>query len=73
MEVDRFWCAGSHTWASIVFLVLRYLALLGHVPLLYAYNPCEEVSRTLPAFRLFLILRSSSARQSLRRNTPSVG
>jgi hypothetical protein len=43
MEVDRYWCAGSHTWASTVFLGIRYLALVGHVPLLYhIYSPCEE-------------------------------
>lgn len=41
-EVDGYWCAGSHSWASIVFLVNRYVALLGHVPLLYVLfrGPC---------------------------------
>ncbi|KAF8500192.1 hypothetical protein F5888DRAFT_1632981 [Russula emetica] len=43
MEVDRYWCPGSHTWASALFLVIRYVALLGHVPLLYRMfgDPCE--------------------------------
>ncbi|KAH9962158.1 hypothetical protein BC827DRAFT_1130788, partial [Russula dissimulans] len=35
MEVSRYWRAGSHTWASALFLVLRYAALLGHLPFLY--------------------------------------
>ena len=50
MEVDRYWSAGSHSWASAVFLGVRYLALLGHVPLLYhVYIPCEEeVGQNLP-------------------------
>jgi hypothetical protein len=58
MEVDRYWCAGSHTWASTVFLGIRYLALVGHVPLLYhIYSPCEEeVGQNFPASRLYLIL-----------------
>ena len=34
-EIDGFWCAGSHTWASTVFLVNRYVAVLGHLPLFY--------------------------------------
>jgi hypothetical protein len=32
-EVDRFWRSRSHTRASAVFLALRYVALLGHIPL----------------------------------------
>jgi len=35
MEVSRYWRAGSHTWASTIFLVLRYVAVLGHLPFLY--------------------------------------
>lgn len=64
MEVDRYWCAGSHTWASAVFLVIRYGALLGHVPLLYRMfgDPCEvTVGQNLLASRLSLILPSASA------------
>jgi hypothetical protein len=64
MEVDRYWCAGSHTWASAVFLVIRYAALLGHVPLLYRMfgDPCEVmVGQNLLASRLSLILPSASA------------
>jgi hypothetical protein len=64
MEVDRYWCAGSHTWASAVFLVIRYVALLGHVPLLYRMfgDPCEAmVGQNLLASRLSLILPSASA------------
>ena len=34
-EVDRFWRPRSHTWASTLFLALRYVALLGHVPLFF--------------------------------------
>ncbi|KAI9508242.1 hypothetical protein F5148DRAFT_932007 [Russula earlei] len=43
MEVDRYWRAGSHTWASTLFLVLRYGALIGHVPLFYNVfaDPCK--------------------------------
>ena len=41
-EVDRFWRPRSHTWASTLFLVLRYVALLGHVPLFVPVfeDPC---------------------------------
>ncbi|KAI0249766.1 hypothetical protein BJV78DRAFT_1155583 [Lactifluus subvellereus] len=41
-EVDRFWRPRSHTWASTVFLTLRYVALLGHVPLFFRVfeDPC---------------------------------
>jgi Family of unknown function (DUF6533) len=42
-EVDGFWCAGSHSWASIVFLANRYMAVLAHVPLVYVAfgDPCK--------------------------------
>jgi hypothetical protein len=41
-EVDRFWRPRSHTWASTLFLVLRYVALLGHVPMFFPIfaDPC---------------------------------
>jgi hypothetical protein len=41
-EVDRFWRPRSHTWASTLFLVLRYVALLGHAPLFVRLfeDPC---------------------------------
>ena len=58
MEVDRYWCAGSHTWASALFLAIRYVALLGHVPFLYRMfgEPCEAmVGYNLLASRLSLI------------------
>jgi len=44
MEVSRYWRAGSHTWASILFLVLRYAALLGHLPFFYRVlgNVCNN-------------------------------
>ncbi|KAF8273738.1 hypothetical protein EI94DRAFT_1172575 [Lactarius quietus] len=44
-EVDRFWHLGPHSWASIVFFANRYIALLGHIPLLYGViaNPCKTV------------------------------
>ncbi len=46
-EIDRFWCTGSHTWASIVFLANRYVALLGHLPLFYVIftPPCKAAVR----------------------------
>ena len=34
-EVDHFWRSRSLTWASTSFLALRYVALLGHVPLFF--------------------------------------
>jgi hypothetical protein len=64
MEIDRYWCPGSHTWASALFLVIRYVALVGHVPLLYRMfgDPCEvQVGQNFLAFRLSLVLPSSSA------------
>ena len=64
MEVDRYWCAGSHTWASALFLVIRYVALLGHLPFLFCVfgDPCEVVvCQNLLAFRLSLIIPSASA------------
>jgi hypothetical protein len=41
-EVDRFWRPRPHTWASTLFLVLRYVALLGHAPLFVRLfeDPC---------------------------------
>lgn len=72
MEVDRYWSAGLHSWASAVFLGVRYLALLGHVPLLYhVYIPCEEeVGQNLPPSGLYLILFSASTCQSLPPDSP---
>ena len=64
MEVDRYWCPGSHTWASALFLVIRYIALLGHLPLLHHNfgDPCVvQVSQNPLASRLSLILTSASA------------
>ena len=42
-ELNGYWCAGSHTWASILFLVNRYAAVLGHLPLFYVTlcDPCK--------------------------------
>ncbi|KAI0264628.1 hypothetical protein BC834DRAFT_970581 [Gloeopeniophorella convolvens] len=41
-EVDRFWCSGPRTWGSAIFLANRYLAVLGHLPLMFLCyaNPC---------------------------------
>ena len=64
MEVDRYWCAGSHTWASALFLVIRYVAVLGHLPFLYRIfgDPCEIiVGQIMLVPRLSLILPSASA------------
>ena len=56
-EVDGYWCAGSHTWASILFLVNRYAAVLGHLPLVYVIleGPCK----TMAGLNLFGLLVSS--------------
>jgi len=59
-EVDGFWYAGSHTWASILFLVNRYMALLGHAPLLYVifWDPCQmkSIELLLNMYHSILIL-----------------
>lgn len=46
-EIAGYWCAGSHTWASIVFLVVRYAAVLGHLPVLFLMfqDPCKTEVR----------------------------
>lgn len=50
-EVEVYWCAGSHTWASIVFLANRYVAVLGHLPLFYVNlgnrGPCARIKHIL--------------------------
>lgn len=33
MEVERFWTLRSFSWASLFFFLNRYLALLGHIPI----------------------------------------
>ncbi len=66
-EIDRFWCAGSHTWASTVFLANRYVALLGHLPLFYViFAPACKAAVGLNCliFRCFLILPSVSTCES---------
>ncbi|KAH9992311.1 hypothetical protein BJV77DRAFT_1003007 [Russula vinacea] len=56
MEVDRYWSAGSHSWASAVFLGVRYLALLGHVPLLYhVYIPVKKRVRVFASYHSLLV------------------
>jgi hypothetical protein len=44
-EVDRFWRPRSHTCASTMFLALRYIALLGHIPLFLPIfaDPCAHM------------------------------
>ena len=37
LEVDRLWSVGRYTWASVLFFVNRYLALLGHIPVIYEF------------------------------------
>ncbi|KAI0284581.1 hypothetical protein BGY98DRAFT_523784 [Russula aff. rugulosa BPL654] len=60
MEIDRYWCAGSHTWASALFLAIRYVALLGHVPLLYRIfgDPCEvmRITPLMASYHSILVL-----------------
>jgi len=53
-EIAAYWCAGSHTWASIVFLVNRYTAVLGHLPLLYLVfqDPCKTEVHLIYFFSL---------------------
>jgi len=77
-EVEFYWCAGSHTWASIVFLANRYVAVLGHLPLFYVIlgNPCKtNVGLNFSAFRCSLILSSVSTCESLNLggSHPSLG
>jgi len=59
-EIDRFWCTGSHTWASIVFLANRYVALLGHLPFFYVIftPPCKaaHLASVLASYHGVLIL-----------------
>ncbi|KAH9983172.1 hypothetical protein BJV74DRAFT_895167 [Russula compacta] len=43
MEIDWFWCAGPHTWASAIYMVNRYIAVLGHIPFFFLVygDPCK--------------------------------
>jgi hypothetical protein len=34
MEIQRFWIRGSFTWATFFFFLNRYLAFLGHIPVI---------------------------------------
>jgi len=78
-EVEVYWCAGSYTWASIVFLANRYVAVLGHLPLFYVNlgnrGPCTraKVGLNFLAFRCFLILSSVSTCESLNLDSSLVG
>ena len=76
-EVEGYWCAGSYTWASIVFLANRYVAVLGHLPLFYVIlgSPCKaSVSLNFLALRCSLIISSVSACEPLNLDAhPSLG
>ncbi|GLB40565.1 hypothetical protein LshimejAT787_0804360 [Lyophyllum shimeji] len=37
MEVERFWCTRSLSWASAFFYLNRYLVLFGHIPVMVQY------------------------------------
>jgi hypothetical protein len=72
-EVEGYWRAGSYTWASILFLANRYVAVLGHLPLFYVYlvNPqtCKtNVGLNFLTFRCSLTLSSVSTCESLNRD-----
>jgi len=60
MEISRYWRAGSYTWASIIFLLLRYVALLGHLPFFYRTfgNVCnkERLVNALGSYHSTLVL-----------------
>ena len=67
-EIDHFWYAGPHSWASILFLANRYVALLGHLPLFYVIitPACKAaVGLNCSIFRCFLILPSASTCEPL--------
>jgi len=34
MEIQRFWIRGPFTWATFFFFMNRYLAFLGHIPVI---------------------------------------
>ena len=76
-EVEGYWHTGSHSWASIMFLANRYVALLGHLPLFYGpfANPCtEKVGLNSSACRCSLIHSSVSTCESLDPDAhPSLG
>ena len=76
-EVEGYWRTRSHSWASIVFLANRYVALLGHLPLFYDFfgNPCKaNVGLNFLAFQCSLILSSVSTCESSNPDAhPSLG
>ncbi|RDX44984.1 hypothetical protein OH76DRAFT_1486712 [Lentinus brumalis] len=53
-EVERYW-AGGRSWASCCFFVNRYMAVLGHLPVVY------EFFGTMPEEWAILSVRSSSS------------
>ncbi len=58
-EIDRFWRTGSHSWASILFLANRYVALLGHLPLFYdILTPACKAEAGLKLFDLSVFSHS---------------
>ncbi len=46
-EVERYW-AGGRSWASCCFFANRYMAVLGHLPVVYEFfgTMPEEVRRS---------------------------
>ena len=37
MEIQRFWNRGSFKWGTFFFFLNRYLAFLGHIPVIVQY------------------------------------
>ena len=75
-EIEGYWCVGSHTWASIVFLANRYVAVLGHLPLFYVIlgSPCKaSVGLNFLALRCPLILSVSACEPLNLDAHPSLG
>ena len=45
-EVSRFWrCrVGRHSWGTVGFFLNRYLAILGHIPVIWEFFGSENYS-----------------------------
>ena len=67
-EVDCFWRSRSHTWASTLFLALRYVALMGHVPLFFRIfeDPCATTVGVTCLLSDYLSLANLQVHVSLR-------
>jgi hypothetical protein len=77
-EVDRLWHTGPQSWASIVFFLNRYLALVGHIPFVWNVyaDPCKTGvgpirSLTLRSWLIFLLPRPCKSLRALSLGSPS--